>query len=81
MTETIIPGNIITSISDHLTQFLLISNQNPSSKNQMFNTDKKKSFKNINSIAFEEDLKRINWNEALKLSEENPNCHLKLFSI
>ena len=81
VTKNIISGNITTSISDHLTQFLLISNQNPSSKNQMFNTDKKKSFKNINSIAFEEDLKRINWNEALKLSEENPNCHLKLFSI
>ena len=24
-------------------------------------------------MAFEEDLKRINWNQALTLSEENPN--------
>ena len=65
VTKNIISGNIATSISDHLTQFLLISNQNPSSKNQMLNTDKKRLFGNINSMAFEKDLKRINWNEAL----------------
>ena len=41
VTKNIISGNITTSISDHLTQFLLISNQNPSSKNQMLNTDEK----------------------------------------
>ena len=65
MTKNIISKNIATSISDHLTQFLLISNQNPSSKNQMLNADEKRLFRNINSMAFEEDLKRINWNEAL----------------
>ena len=32
VTKNIISGNIATSISDHLTQFLLISNQNQSSK-------------------------------------------------
>ena len=79
VTKNIISGNIATSISDHLTQFLLISNQNPSSKNQMLNTDEKRSFRNINSIASEEDLKRINWNEALTLSEENPNLSFKTF--
>ena len=30
-------------------------------------------------MAFEEDLKRINWNEALTLSEENPNLSFKTF--
>ena len=30
-------------------------------------------------MAFEEDLKRINWNEALTLSEENPNLSFKAF--
>ena len=79
MTKNIISGNITTSISDHLTQFLLISNQNPLSKNQMLNTDEKRSFRNINSMAFEEDLKRVNWNEALTLSEENPNSLFKAF--
>ena len=39
----------------------------------MLDTDEKRSFRNINSMAFEEDLKRINWNEALILYEENPN--------
>ena len=40
-TKNIISGNITTSTSDHLTQFLLISNQNPFWKNQMLNTDEK----------------------------------------
>ena len=41
VTKNIISANISTSISDHLTQFLLISNQNPSPKNQMLNQMKK----------------------------------------
>ena len=45
----------------------------------MLNTDEKRSFRNINSMAFEEDLKRINWNEALTPSEENPNLPFKDF--
>ena len=45
----------------------------------MLDTDEKRSFRNINSMAFEEDLKRINWNEALTLSEENPNLSFKTF--
>ena len=45
----------------------------------MLNTDEKRSFRNINSMAFEVDLKRINWNEALTLSEENPNLSFKTF--
>ena len=79
VTKNIISWNITTSISDHVTQFLLISNQNTSSKNLILNTDEKRSFRNINSIAFEEDLKRMNWNEALTLSEENPSSSFKAF--
>ena len=45
----------------------------------MLNTDEKVSFRNINSMAFEEDLKKINWNEALTLSQENPNLSFKNF--
>ena len=45
----------------------------------MLNTDEKRSFRNINSMAFEVDLKRINWNEALTLSEENSNLSFKTF--
>ena len=45
----------------------------------MLNTDEKRSFRNINSKAFEEDLKRNNWIEALTLSEENPNLSFKAF--
>ena len=39
VTNNIISGNLIASISDHLTQFLLIFNQNQFSKHQMFNTN------------------------------------------
>ena len=45
----------------------------------MLNTDEKKSFRNIKAMAFEEDLKRIHWNEALTLSEENLNSSFKAF--
>lgn len=45
----------------------------------MSNTDVKKSFKNVNLMAFEEDLKRVNWNESLTLSEENSNLSFKTF--
>ena len=38
VTKDIISENITTSISEHLTQFLLISNQNSSSKNQVLKT-------------------------------------------
>ena len=49
----------------------------------MLNTDEKRSFRNINSKAFEEDLKRNNWIEALTLSDLKKilTRHLKLFSI
>lgn len=45
----------------------------------MRNTDVNKSFKNVNFMAFEEDLKRVHWNEALTLSEENSNLSFKTF--
>ena len=45
----------------------------------MLNADGKRSFRNINSMAFEEDLKRVHWNEALTLSEENLNSSFKAF--
>ena len=51
--------NITTSLSDCLTQFLSISNQYSFSKHQMLNTDESKSSRNINSMAFEDELKRI----------------------
>ena len=45
----------------------------------MLNTDVKRSFSNINTMACQEDLKRINWNDALTPSEENPNLPFKSF--
>ena len=45
----------------------------------MLSTDEKRLFRNINSMAFKEDLKWINWNEALALSAEIPNLSFKAF--
>ena len=45
----------------------------------MLNTRVKRSFRNFNSIAFEDELKRVNWNVALTLSEENPDLSFKSF--
>ena len=45
----------------------------------MLNTGVKRSFRNFNSKAFERDLKRINWNEALRLFEKNLNLSFKSF--
>ena len=81
VTKNIVSGNITTSISDRLTRFLLISNQNPLSKNQMLNKDEKRPFRNINSMAFEEDLKMVNWNEDSHCLRKIVTRHLKLFSI
>ena len=80
MTKNIIYGNITTPISDHLTHFLLISNQYPSSKNQMLNTDEKRSFRNINSMAFEEEKRLIGMKHSLCL-KKIITPHLKLFLI
>ena len=59
VTKNIISGNLTASLSDYLTQFQSISNQYSFSKHQMLNTDESKSSRNINSMAFEEELKRI----------------------
>ena len=77
VTEIMISGNKTTFISDHLTQFLLASNQNPFSKYQMLNRGIKRSF--TNSMVFEDDLKRVNWHEALTSYEENPKLSFKSF--
>ena len=45
----------------------------------MLNTNDKRSLRNINSMTFEKDLKKINWNVALTLPEENPNLSFKTF--
>ena len=64
-----ISGNIITTISDHYAQILLMKNlttiKSPSSDIFQHN------FKNFNKNLFESDLKNINWDLILKTNNNN----------
>ena len=67
--ENVLSGNIITSLSDHLGQFLIIPN------NEIHVKKKKniyaRNYKNIDTDALLLDLKRINWENVLKPYEGN----------
>ena len=75
-------GNVTTSVSDHLPQFLIIENF----KDQTCNIKNPKAtirdYKNFNSESFQSDIKEINWS----LAAENNDVDLgfetffKLFS-
>ena len=75
-------GNVTTSVSDHLPQFLIIENF----KGQTYNIKNPKAtirdYKNFNSESFQSDIKEINWS----LAAENNDVDLgfetffKLFS-
>ena len=75
--EEPISGNIITSISDHLAQFLLfpIEKTKGSKKNEIC----KRNFKSLTGNELIEDLKSIDWNKALRLNQNQTNKSFKLF--
>ena len=62
--ESIISGNLIADISDHLAQFIStpkILQQEPKKKKNY------KCFKNLNGNLFENNLKNINWGPLFNL--------------
>ena len=65
------PGNISSSISDHLTQFFMlpefISDSSPTKYNISYDWDK------FNNQSFLEDFENINWNEVLESNQDNIN--------
>ena len=64
-TKKVVAGNITTSISDHLTQYLIIKDQTTN-----FESNREKEFPNIwifNKNSFLADLSKINWDNYLKM--------------
>ena len=76
--EKMISGNITTSISDHLTQYLIVSStqkQNLTSKKQI----EINSFKNYKKEDFLADLTDIYWKGNLLIDQNNPHQSFRLF--
>ena len=61
---TVTSGNVTTSISDHLTQFLIVSNKNSNrvTKNQI----QIRTFNKQNKEKLTTDLDKVNWDEFLE---------------
>ena len=74
----VIAGNILTTLSDHLAQFLLFSIKRTKleskANNYCFN------FKRFDPKVFLHDLQNIDWHAALKFNEENVDNSLVGFS-
>ena len=70
-TKNTLEGNIATSISDHLTQFPIVTNK------KVF--PKKNGLKNYSKDKFLIDLKQINWNNYSKTNQNDPHQSFELF--
>ena len=75
--NNIISGNIATSISDNLTQFLLVPGQLTGV--QRHKAKEKTSFHNFDPKVFEKDIENIDWNRTLQIPFGNPNLSFQLF--
>ena len=75
--EESISGNIITSISDHLAQFLLFPIEK--AKGRKEKEICKRNVKSLTRNELIEDIKSIYWNKALRLNQNDTNKSFKLF--
>ena len=76
--ENAISGNIVTSISNHLAQFLFLPIHR-------FKTNNSKNiyqcnFKSFNQQIFLEDIQNLNWNNVLELEKKTSITYLICFS-
>ena len=76
-TKNILASNIATSISDHLTQFLITTNENKSlpEKQQI----QIRTYKNYTKDKFLIYLKQISWNNYVKTNQNDPHQFFELF--
>ena len=73
-----ISGNVTATISDHLPQFLIAPNiffKPPSNKSNIYERD----WSTFDPENFILDHFSINWNETLKIEEQNINCSTEIF--
>ena len=78
ISENAISGDIITSISDHLAQFLFLSIDQFKTNNSknMYQSN----FKSFNQQIFLKDIQNLNWNNVVELEkEEIDNSFNKFF--
>ena len=77
--SSFVSGNITTSISDHLPQFLLIPNINIKDllpkKHNLFKSD----MKNFNKEDFILDLLEVDWDQTLQINNNDPNFSFENF--
>ena len=73
-----IAGNLISRISDHHAQFLIIPNYTitQNSKKELY----KQNFKHFGSKKFMTDLEKVNWDNILNVSEGNVDKSFQNFS-
>ena len=73
-----IAGNLISPISDHHAQFLIIPNYTitQNSKKDLY----KRNFKHFSSKKFITDLEKVNWDNILNVSEGNVDKSFQDFS-
>ena len=71
--NNIISGNIATSVSDHLTQFLLVLGQLTGV--QPHKVKETRSFHNFDPMAFEKDIENTDWNRSLQFPLEIQTYH------
>ena len=72
-----ISGNIVTTISDHYTQFLLLQNLNDKNptKSEIYHQD----FKKLNRNNLESDLVNTNWDAILEVNNDDADKSFEFF--
>jgi hypothetical protein len=63
-------GNILTNISDHLTQFLILKNWNHRDSHPTRNN---RDWSRFNEKYFLAKIHSLNWKEVLQINDEDPN--------
>ena len=75
--ENAMSGNIVTSISDHLTQFLPIDQFKTNNNKNIY----QRNFKSFNQQIFLEDIQNLNWNNILEFEEKDVNNSFNEFFL
>ena len=72
-----IAGNLISPISDHHAQFLIVPNYTTQNSKKV---TYKRNFKHLSSKKFITDLEKVNWDNILNVAEGNVNKSFQNFS-
>ena len=78
ISKSVISGNFSTSISDHLTQFLIV----PSNVSDIIKKEPQlfRSYKNMNKESIKIELENTNWNHSLETVNNNASLSFELLN-